>query len=84
MSEWGQPRSRGPARLMATHAETGAGIALATSAAHAADWVKNVPPPQGDTMLWICVGTLIFGFAWASFRLVRPRRAREPRGGGRK
>lgn len=35
---------KGPARLLKPHAETYAGITLATAAAHSAVWVKDVPP----------------------------------------
>jgi hypothetical protein len=66
------PKS-GPARQLKPQAETFAGIALATSAAHAADWIRDVPSPQVTVMLWTCVIALVFGFSWAAYRLVHPR-----------
>jgi hypothetical protein len=66
-------RRGGPARALKPQAETYAGIALATAAAHAANWVKDVPSPQVDAILWVCVITLTFGFGWAAYRLARPR-----------
>jgi hypothetical protein len=68
---------RGPAREVAKYAETGAGIALATGAAHAADWIRNVPSPQAGVMPWACAATLIFGFGWGAWRLVVPRSVAE-------
>jgi hypothetical protein len=35
------------------------------------DW--DVPSPQVDVMLWVCVLALAFGFFWAAYRLVHPR-----------
>jgi hypothetical protein len=63
----------GPARLLKSHADTYAGVALATGAAHAADWIRNVQSPPFDVMLWACVAALVFGFFWAAYRLVKPR-----------
>jgi hypothetical protein len=59
--------------VLKPQAETYAGIALATSAAHAADWIKDVPPPQVTLMLWVCLAALAFGFVWAAYRLIWPR-----------
>ncbi len=69
-----QPRGRtaGPARALTPQAETYAGIALGTAAAHAANWIKEVPSPQGTAMLWACFVTLVFGFGWAGYCLIRP------------
>jgi hypothetical protein len=78
MPDWSQVRRVGPARLLQPHAETYAGIALATSAAHAANWVKDIPSPQSDAILWVCVVTLTFGFVWAAFRLAFPRSVTRP------
>ncbi len=66
-------RQRGTARLLQPHAETYAGIALSTSAAHAANWITEAPTPQSTAMLWTCAFAMAFGFGWASYRLVRPR-----------
>ncbi len=74
MSGSGRGPRGGPARLLKSNAETYAGVALATGAAHAADWIRDVPSPQFDVMLWACVAALVFGFYWASYRLVNPRR----------
>jgi hypothetical protein len=66
-------RRSGPARLLKPHADTYAGIALATSAAHAADWVKDVQSPQRDAMVWLCFTAMLAGFSLAAYRLARPR-----------
>ncbi len=67
------PRS-GPARFLKPYADTSAAIALATSAAYAADRVRDVPAPPGDAMRWVCFTALAFGFGWAAYTLLRPRR----------
>lgn len=62
------PQSKpGLARRVGHYAETTAGIALATAAAHVADTIKDVASPQRDIMTWMCVVAVVTGFAWAAY-----------------